>query len=177
MTSHLGRRLLGAVAASLALLAAAPAAQAGETPYVGEIMVTIDDICPTGWLPADGRAMSISQNSALFSLLGSSFGGDGRTTFNLPDLRGRTVVGTGFSSSQEHPLNRSLSVGEKGGAESTTLSVPQIPLRTSSDVKSASGAGTIAATFPIAPAPIATMPPWIALTACIATSGIFPSIN
>jgi microcystin-dependent protein len=176
MTSHLGRRLLSAAAASFALLATAPGAQAGTSPYLGEIMVTIDDICPTGWSPAKGQTMQIAQNSALFSLLGVKFGGDGVRTFNLPDLRGRTVVGAGLSSTGDHPLGGFLNLGETGGSESTFLTQTVRPVQTSPNAKTAA-TGTIAAAQAIPPAPITTLPPWIGLTVCIATSGRFPSQN
>jgi microcystin-dependent protein len=177
MKTRFKSSLMGVAAASLALLATAPVAQAGKLPYQGEIMVTIDDICPAGWLPADGRVMRISQNTALFALLGISFGGDGISTFNLPDLRGRTVVGAGFGSSGDHPLNGTLAVGAKGGAESTTLTFSQILVQTNSNVKPGPPSGEIVATQQITPAPTATLPTWIGLTACIATSGRFPEQN
>jgi microcystin-dependent protein len=172
MTSHLGRRLLGAAAASLALLAAAPAAQAGTEPYLGEIMVTIDDICPKGWAKADGRLMPISQNSALFAVLGSKFGGDAVTTFALPDMRGRTVVGTLQNMSEDPPIGP-LVVGAKGGAEASTIDTSQTPIRTV--LGRSFPNGTIAPAETRAAAPIKTMPPWIGLTACIATTGLFPT--
>jgi len=173
MTSHLGRRLLSAAAASLALLAAAPAAQAGTEPYLGEIMVTIDDQCPTGWAQADGRVMQVRANAALFSLLGVKFGGDGVTTFKLPDLRGRTIVGAGGSMAADHPLGGALVPGATGGAESTFLT----PVHTAlgSGAAKPAGAGTIAGAAPAGAGPVATLPPWIGLTACIATTGLFPA--
>ena len=64
-------------------------------PILGQIMAIAFTYVPKGWLPCDGRLMSIAQNSALFSLLGTTYGGDGVTTFALPNLNGRTVVGTG----------------------------------------------------------------------------------
>jgi microcystin-dependent protein len=62
---------------------------------LGEVMAFAGDFAPKGWAKAEGQLLSISQNQALFSLLGTMYGGDGRTTFALPDLRGRTVIGTG----------------------------------------------------------------------------------
>lgn len=66
-----------------------------EETMVGEVTAYAGSFVPDGWLPADGRLLSINQNQALFSLLGTTYGGDGRTSFALPDLRGRTVVGAG----------------------------------------------------------------------------------
>lgn len=69
----------------------APRADAAADPFIGEIMFVGFQFCPNGWLPADGRSMDISTNTALFSLLGTTYGGDGKTTFELPDLRGQLV--------------------------------------------------------------------------------------
>ena len=80
--------------ATSAAAAPAPPAPAAAT-YQGEVRAFGFNFCPRGWLPADGRNMPISQNPALFSLLGTSFGGNGNTFFNLPDLRGRTPIGIG----------------------------------------------------------------------------------
>ena len=92
----------GAVSAGAATLAseaqaAAPrAAMPGERraidPYLGEIMMTGFNFAPVGWTLCDGQLLTIASNSALFSLLGTTYGGDGRTTFGLPDLRGRVPM-------------------------------------------------------------------------------------
>jgi microcystin-dependent protein len=173
MKTHSMNILMGAVAASLALLAAAPAAQAGTEPYLGEIMVTIDDICPKGWQRTNGQVMQVKTNNALYSLLGTRFGGDGNTTFKLPDLRGRTVVGAGASMTADHPLGGALASGATGGVESTFL----MPVRTALDSGAAktAAAGTIAGAAPAGAGPVATLPPWIGLTTCIATTGFFPT--
>ena len=165
--------LMGVAAASLALLATAPSAQAGTEPYLGEIMVTTGHHCPKGWANADGRLLQIKQNAALFSLLSAKFGGDGITTFALPDLRGRTVVGAGGNATNDAPLG-DLARGAKGGAESTTLTMGQSPMGTTAAKGAASG--SIASAVPTAALPIQTMPPWIGLTACIATTGLYRQI-
>lgn len=67
----------------------------GENDYVGEVLLFGGNFCPRGYLPCDGQLLSISSNTALFSLLGTTFGGDGKTNFALPDLRGRTPMGIG----------------------------------------------------------------------------------
>lgn len=91
-------------------------------PFVGEIRMFAGNFAPRGWAFCDGQLLSVSQNDALFSLLGTIYGGDGRTTFGLPDLRGRIPVhaGTGPGLS-----NRRL--GEKGGSEQVNLTVNEIP--------------------------------------------------
>lgn len=86
-------------ASALALLGAAPlsALACGDTPFVGEICTFAFNYCPQGFLPANGSLQNINTYNALFALLGTQFGGDGRTTFGLPDLRARVVAGTGTS--------------------------------------------------------------------------------
>ncbi len=73
---------------------------------------------PRGWQTCDGQVMDINQNQALFSLIGTSFGGDGRTTFGLPDMRGRSPV---------HSEGGEIRIGEKSGVESVTLNVGEMP--------------------------------------------------
>lgn len=91
-------------------------------PFVGEIRMFAGNFAPRGWAFCDGQLLAVSQNDALFSLFGTIYGGDGRTTFGLPDLRGRIPVhmGTGPGLS-----NRRL--GSKGGSERETLTTNQIP--------------------------------------------------
>ena len=91
-------------------------------PFVGEIRMFAGNFAPRGWAFCDGQLLAVSQNDALFSLLGTIYGGDGRTTFGLPDVRGRLPIhaGTGPGLS-----NRTL--GAKGGQESVTVTVNQLP--------------------------------------------------
>jgi len=94
------------------------------------------NFAPRGWMACQGQLMSISQNTALFSLLGTTYGGDGRTTFALPDLRGRTSMG---QSAGTYPL------GTQTGTEAVTLSVNELPGHThmlSSTVPVNTAAGT-----------------------------------
>ena len=84
-------RLIACLAAPL--LAAAPAA--AQERFMGEVFVTAATFCPRGSLPADGRLLQVSSNQALFALLGATYGGDGRTTYALPDLQGRSPVQVG----------------------------------------------------------------------------------
>ena len=87
---------------------------------IGEIMpVAFSSVVPTGWLPCEGQILPISNNQALFSLLGPRYGGDGRTTFALPDLRGTVIVGTGTT--------QTYALGARGGAETVTLITAQMP--------------------------------------------------
>lgn len=76
---------LAAAALAASTLVSAPASASAD-PFIGEIQAFPYTFCPRGWIKADGRLLQISQNTALFSLLGTQFGGDGRTTFGVPDL-------------------------------------------------------------------------------------------
>jgi len=91
-------------------------------PFIAEIIMFGGNFAPRGWAFCDGQLLSISQNSALFSLLGTNFGGDGRTTFGLPDLRSRFPMHPGTG-----PGLSSRRLGEKSGTENVTLNVNQIP--------------------------------------------------
>lgn len=90
-------------------------------PFVGEIRMFAGNFAPRGWAFCDGQLLAVSQNDALFSLLGTIYGGDGRTTFGLPDLRGRIPLhqGTGPGLSPRR-------LGSKGGEEKVTLTVNQL---------------------------------------------------
>ncbi|MBB4286363.1 tail fiber protein [Roseospira goensis] len=96
-------------------------------PFLGEIRAWPLTWTVEGWAPCDGRLLAIAQYTALFSLLGTTFGGDGRTTFGLPNLSGRMPVGQGRGPGLT--LRR---VGETGGVSDVTLSQPEIPPHTHS---------------------------------------------
>ncbi|RNC82913.1 MAG: phage tail protein [Phycisphaera sp.] len=94
----------------------------GVDPFIGEITMFGGHFAPRGWAFCDGQLLSISENSALFSLLGTTYGGDGRTTFGLPDLRGRVAIHAG-----QGPGLTDRRQGSKGGVESVTLTTTQLP--------------------------------------------------
>ena len=94
-------------------------------PFVGEIRMFAGNFAPRGWAFCDGQLLSVSQNDALFSLLGTIYGGDGRTTFGLPDLRGRIPIHAG-----QGPGLSQRRLGAKAGAEQVTLTVNQLPSHT-----------------------------------------------
>jgi len=104
-------------------------------PFVGEIRMFAGNFAPQGWAFCDGQLLAVSQNDALFSLLGTIYGGDGRTTFGLPDLRGRIPIhaGSGPGLSQRR-------LGAKAGAEKVTLTVNQLPSHTHREQATASNA-------------------------------------
>jgi len=91
-------------------------------PFVGEIRMFAGNFAPRGWAFCDGQLLAVSQNDALFSLLGTIYGGDGRTTFGLPDLRGRIPIHAG-----QGPGLSNRRLGTKAGAENVTLTVNQLP--------------------------------------------------
>lgn len=91
-------------------------------PFIGQIQLFGFNFAPRGWAYCHGQILSIAQNSALFSLLGTMYGGNGQTTFALPDLRGRVAIGHGQS-----PGFSTYTLGEQGGAESVTLLPNQMP--------------------------------------------------
>jgi microcystin-dependent protein len=91
-------------------------------PFVGQIQAFGFNFAPRGWAKCEGQLLPIASHQALFSLLGTTFGGDGRTTFGLPDLRGRSIVGDGNG-----PGLSNISWGEKGGTEAITLNANNIP--------------------------------------------------
>ena len=175
-------------------------------PYMGEIRLFAGNFAPRQNAQCNGQIMSIAQNTALFSLLGTYYGGNGTTTFGLPDFRGRLPVGMG-----QGPGLSSYTIGEQTGTETVTLISQQIPMHTHYAV-----AGTTAANNPaptgLAPAGMVTpitgyyvadanktgnpiafsqnalqltggsqphtnLMPSLALTFIIALQGIFPSRN
>lgn len=85
-------------------------------PFIGQIILVPYDFAPQGWALCNGQLLPIAENTALFSLLGTTFGGDGQTTFALPDLRGRVPVGTGQGGGLQN-----YALGELGGVETVTL--------------------------------------------------------
>ncbi|NBQ67897.1 MAG: phage tail protein [Nitrosomonadaceae bacterium] len=163
-----------------------------DDPFLGEIRPFGFGFPPKGWASCDGQLLPIAQNAALFSLLGTMYGGDGRTTFALPDLRGRA----GMHVSSVHTQ------GERGGQESVTLTTAQIPLHShtancsnvagtqtspagkfwaqDSDgnvVFSSTGGATMAAAAigNTGGGPHPNMQPYLVVNYCIALQGIFPS--
>lgn len=94
-------------------------------PFVGEIRMFAGNFAPRGWALCDGQLLAVSQNDALFSLLGTIYGGDGRTTFGLPDMRGRIPLHMGTG-----PGLANRRIGAKAGSENVSLTSNQIPSHT-----------------------------------------------
>jgi microcystin-dependent protein len=168
-------------------------------PFIGEIIMFAGNFAPRGWALCQGQILSIAQNTALFSILGTTYGGNGQTTFALPDFRGRSPVGQG-----QGPGLSSISLGQQAGTESATLigtnipplSVPQPVFN--SDASSKSPVGNIPAVTEAAayaagntanaqgapvtintggPQPFAIRTPYLGINFIIALEGIFPSRN
>jgi len=91
-------------------------------PFIGQIIMFGGNFAPRGWALCQGQLLSISQNTALFSILGTTYGGDGRTTFGLPDLRGRVPMGEG-----QGPGLSDRNLGQKPGVENVALTNAQMP--------------------------------------------------
>ncbi|MXO56715.1 phage tail protein [Altererythrobacter gangjinensis] len=178
---------------------------AGADTYLGEVMLVGFNFCPRGYTGAEGQLLSISQFQALFSLYGTFYGGDGRTTFAMPDLRGRAAISEG-----QGPGLSPYRIGNRGGQERTTLTIAQMPshnhtgqVRAESSVIADTGnpAGNAIARstqliYSDAAAPTAAgafhpdtlvinnngggqssnnMQPYLAMRYCVAIQGIFPS--
>jgi microcystin-dependent protein len=161
------------------------------TPFLGEIKIMSFGFAPRGWATCDGQLLSIVQNQALFALLGTMYGGNGQTTFALPDLRARTPIhmGGGFFA------------GQNGGEQSHTLSLLEMPRHehfaqgTTTNADSPSPGGNLLGAAddvytppghltPFHPTSIRSvgdsqphenMQPYLTLNFCIALTGVFPS--
>ncbi|MCS4303802.1 phage tail protein [Chryseobacterium sp. BIGb0232] len=95
----------------------------GSDPFLGQIAFVPYNFAPNGWAECNGQILPIAQNQALFSLLGTTYGGNGTTNFALPDMRGRVLIHNGTSPSS----GTTYTLGEVGGAEGVTLTVTQMP--------------------------------------------------
>jgi microcystin-dependent protein len=91
-------------------------------PFIGEIRMFAGNFAPMGWAFCDGQLLAVSQNDALFSLFGTMYGGDGRTTFALPDMRGRLPIHPGTI-----PGGSTARLGNTGGSETVTLPINELP--------------------------------------------------
>jgi microcystin-dependent protein len=164
-------------------------------PFIAQVMLFAGNFAPRGWAFCNGQILSIAQNTALFSLLGTTYGGNGQTTFALPDLRGRAPVHTG-----QGPGLSPIDLGQQGGVETVTLNQNQMPQHTHAQPASNgqettnrpgnavparggvyAGSGDGAVMDPTSAAggnqPHENRPPYLALNYIIALEGIYPSRN
>jgi microcystin-dependent protein len=109
----------------ISVISANPIPAYASEPFLGEIMFFAGNFAPRNWASCDGQLLPIAQHDALFSLLGTTYGGDGRTTFGIPDMRGRVLMDDGNGPGLS---NRPL--GAKGGIETVTLTTEQLPTHT-----------------------------------------------
>lgn len=114
--------------------------------YIGSICTTAANFCPRGYLEAAGQIMAVTDNTALFSLLGDMYGGDGRTNFALPDLRGRSAIGAGTG-----PGLTPVMQGTRRGMEYVTMSVAQMPTHSHTAIftPEGGGGGTVTVNIPV----------------------------
>jgi microcystin-dependent protein len=105
-----------------------------STPFVGEIRMFGGNFAPAGWMLCQGQTMAISENDALFNLIGTTYGGDGQNTFALPNLQSRIPIHQGTG-----PFGDSYVIGQSGGVEQVTLTSNQIPQHTHQVAASAKG--------------------------------------
>lgn len=199
------QRIARLALAAAAISSCALNAHAQAEPFLGQIMCAGFNFAPRGWAVAAGQLLPISQNTALFSLLGTTYGGDGKTTFALPDLRGRFMMSS--SDFGQSPGAGIHSLGEKAGSDTHTVTTSELPAHThvvaplgsANDANSISPAGkapaskarttlyadptpgtTLAATTTSATGgnqPMPTLPPYTVVNCFIALEGIFPSRN
>lgn len=186
--------------AAAALAVAMPTAHAnGIEPFIGQLNAFGMNFCPDGWLPVDGRVLPVQRYSTLFSILGGTYGGDGATTFALPNLVGRVPVGAGTGPGLEL-----VEFGKSGGQSSVTLLPSQLPVhshrvmvQTEAATRATPGAGTslasgqnlglygpraqgeaapLPATMAVtgSSAPVALSSPSLVVNWCIAIEGVFP---
>ena len=122
-------------------------------PYIGEIRMFAGNFAPAGWMLCEGQTLPISENDVLFQLIGTTYGGDGEETFNLPNLASRVPIHMGTS-----PSGITYQLGEMAGTEQETLTVQQIPAHTHSlQVSSAPGTQNSPANNVIASSPSVTL--------------------
>lgn len=156
------RGVMASLIVSALGVAAAPAASAQDC-FLGEVRMFAGNFTPRNWAKADGQILPIAQHTALFSILGTMYGGDGRTTFALPDLRGRAPVGTGQGAGL---TERRL--GEKFGQETTSIPSVEYPEVTANRV-------TEKAYLAKGSTPFETVPPSLGIGYYVCIMGIFPS--
>jgi microcystin-dependent protein len=107
-------------------------------PYIGEIRMFGGNFPPNGWAFCNGQLMAISENDALFTLIGTTYGGDGQSTFGLPDLQGRIPVHMGTNPATGTPYT----IGEKAGSETITLNTNQLPVHNHTLVATTNAGGS-----------------------------------
>ncbi len=139
MKQKLLKIVLPVAAAIMLFVTVEGKAHAQAEPFIGQLAYVGFNFAPRGWAQCDGQVIAISQNTALFSLLGTEFGGDGRTTFALPDMRGRVPIHQGTG-----PGLSTFRIGMKGGVELASLTVLQLPAHTHTATAVSGSTSTVA---------------------------------
>ena len=139
--------------------------------FIGAIKLFAGNFAPDGWFYCWGQSLPIQQYAALYSLLGVTYGGDGRSNFNLPDLRGRVPVGVG----QSPTLGSNHQLGERWGAESITLAPANLPMSTRGGLDTATGSTQYLTVPGNAAAPVAVSQPSLGLNYIICWNGVYPT--
>jgi microcystin-dependent protein len=129
----------------LSICSLGPLTVDAQEPFIGEVRIFAGTFAPRGWANCDGQLLPVAQNTALFSLLGTTYGGDGRTTFGVPDLRGRAATQPGRG-----PGLQAVELGQRLGTATTTLTANQIPTHSHliNGVSEAGSSSTPAGNFP-----------------------------
>lgn len=140
--------------------------------FIGTVKIFAGNFAPDGWFFCWGQSLPIQQYAALYSLLGTTYGGDGRSNFNLPDLRGRVPVGAGLSQT----LGTNHQLGERWGAESVTLAPANLPIKVGVpvDPSTAPAPATLSAMGSTA-TPVSVNQPSLGLNYIICWNGVYPS--
>jgi microcystin-dependent protein len=193
---------LAALGFAAALAPTTAGAQGGGDNFIGQMLTVGFNFCPRGWVIAEGQILPINQNQSLYSLLGTTYGGDGRTSFALPDLRSRVNIGLGNG-----PGLTPRTWGQKGGAETVTLTTAELAAHnhtavmkgTSNAANAGVGTGNLLASAPnysllggadtvMKTGTVTTgnigsgqafsiVMPYQTILTCIALQGLFPSRN
>lgn len=114
-----------AIVSSMLAIGCGQAMACGDNPFIGEVCTFTFSYCPQGFINADGRTLPIQQHQALFALMGFRYGGDGKTTFGIPNLTGRSIIGTGVANSATGIS--AVALGSTRGTENVTLTVANLP--------------------------------------------------
>ena len=145
-----------------------------QDPYLGEIRMVGFNYAPQGWVPCNGQLLPIRSNEALYSLLGTTYGGDGTSTFAVPDLRGRLPI----HPSQGAPGMADIRQGQKGGASSVVISPANMPYAATGSLSVAQSTTGVGVKTPLfgqgASQPLSTQPPYLSVYFIIATQGLYP---
>jgi microcystin-dependent protein len=198
------KRILSSLKVASVIIAGTTAPTfAQSVPFIGQIKNFGFNFCPRNWTGAEGQLLPISQNTALFSIIGTIYGGDGRTTMALPDLRGRRVVGVGRGpglnevregtksgavsfvvtantlASHNHAVNATNDIANKNGPGTDFLAIPSLDhdIYHNGPPNKVMDPGTISNAGQASPSPVFKTSPSLGMNWCIALQGLYPTRN